>query len=218
MRIKKSSDANVKSRYWRLELYQDSAKADWIERLRNSGLPSSLILHDRDIWEEDKEVNGVLHKKGDPKKPHWHVVACWDGPTTYTVAKRLADSLGALIPLVSNNIRGSYEYLTHKNDPDKAQYDEKDIQHLNGFVLADYAGFTKTEIKAIKRRLYAIIRKHNFVEYSDLLEYLIDVGMDEELDIADSHTILFQGFLRSRFHRQERALGNVNPATGEVMT
>ena len=57
--------------------------------------------------------------------------------------KSLTERLNAPKPIPLEQVRGYYRYLTHKDNPEKAQYDEKDIQTLNGFDIRDFVEMTK---------------------------------------------------------------------------
>jgi len=171
--------------------YPESAPADWLDRLQLSGTRCAISpLHDRD-----------LDPTGEPKKPHWHVIACWDGPTTYNAAKALADRCGATVPVALSSVRGYYRYLTHADNPEKAQYDSSGIRHLGGFDPADYIELTRSELEKLKRQVMQIIRDADLCEYADLLEMLADSEAFDLLTVAMGHTMLFRGYLQSRKFR-----------------
>lgn len=183
--------AQKKSRYWAFVVYPDSAPGDWQEQLQLTGLRCAISpMHDR-----DKDPDGT------EKKAHWHVIACWDGPTTQSAATAITDRLNAPRPLALNSVRGYYRYLTHKDNPDKFQYEDAEIQHLGGFNPSDYIDWTRSEQEAFKREIMQIIRDAELYEYADLLELLSDSGAYDLLSVAMNHTILFRGYLQSRAHR-----------------
>ena len=70
-----------KGYYWELIVYPDSAPTDWKQRIIQLGLSGFFsMLHDKDKYEEDVPEQRI--KKGDLKKPHYHVVLCWKSSTT----------------------------------------------------------------------------------------------------------------------------------------
>ena len=69
----------------------------------------------------DKDLNAT----GEPKKAHWHVIVVYGSPTTESNVKSLTERLNAPKPIPLEQVRGYYRYLTHKDNPEKAQYDEK---------------------------------------------------------------------------------------------
>lgn len=196
----------TKSRAWAFVVYPESAPENWQDILQQTGLEFAISpLHDSDTdpTEEDK-------------KPHWHVIMVWrSGTATGTSARRISESVNAVLPIPLNAVRGYYRYLTHKDNPDKYQYDEGDIKLLNGFNIANYSELSSSEVEVILDQLQGLIRANGLVEYSDLIEMLEDNGMITEMRIARKHTIFFTGYLRSRRHKFER-LG-VDPTTGEVV-
>jgi hypothetical protein len=196
----------TKSRAWAFVAYPESAPENWQDILQRTGLEFAISpLHDsdKDPTEEDK-------------KTHWHIIMVWrSGTATGTSARRISDSVNAVLPIPLNAVRGYYRYLTHKDNPDKYQYDEGDIQLLNGFNIANYSELSSSEVEIILDQLQRLIRANGLVEYSDLIEMLEDNGMITEMRIARKHTIFFTGYLRSRRHKFER-LG-VDQITGEVV-
>lgn len=187
----------TKKRYWSLVMYPDSMPDDWLDRLGMTGLEIVISpLHDKD-----------LNATGEPKKPHYHVLLCWKNPTTYANAKTIADSLNAPIPKPIDSVRGMYEYLTHKNNPEKAQYDDRDIRTLNGFNLGNFTELTKNEKitnkKAMATTLEKIIFSLELPEYAEFINKVIKLNEIGEIDdetamYAREHTMHFNALLKSR--------------------
>ena len=195
MNEKKSSDNKViKKRNWAFVLYPESAPSNWRELLQLTGLECVISpLHDKDV-----------NPDGTPKKPHYHIIICYQGPTSYNVVKTLCDSLNCPIPQYLESVKGYYRYLTHMDNPEKAQYSKDDIQALNGFNILNYVEITKAEAAEYKRKIQTLIREKDIIEYCDLLDYLIDNSLFEELDIAMNNTLLFNNYIKSRkYKRQE---------------
>jgi len=186
---------NEKGRSWCCCVYPESAPEDWREQLKETGLRCAISpLHDKDIKVDGSE---------EEKKAHWHVILCWDtGTTTYNIVKKITDKLNAPAPSLLRSVRGYYRYLTHKDDPDKYQYDEREIQHLGGFDPADYIEWTRSELEAYKRQIMQLIRDTRLFEYAELLEMLADNEQHNLLSVAMNNTILFNQYLRSRKHMQ----------------
>lgn len=189
------AEKNVKKRNWAFVLYPESAPADWREQLQKTGLPCAISpLHDRDV-----------NATGEPKKPHYHVMVFYQGPTSYNVVKRLTDGLNQPIPQVVEQVRGYYRYLTHMDNPEKAQYAASEIQTLNGFDIGDYVDMTKSEVTKTLRALMEYIQDNDLMEYADLMDMTMCEGIPPEwFDVAASHTLFFTGYLKSRRFRVER--------------
>lgn len=186
-----------------------SAPDDWVEQLRLSGLQFAISpLHDKDKHEDGS---------GRTKKPHYHVIVIYGSPTTYNNVKNLTDSFNAPVPQALEQVRGYYRYLTHKDNPDKYQYDEKDIVTGGGFNIADYIEISKSEVTEIKFKLQQLIREQNITEYSVFMDYIQDNLDRVNYDIASSHTIFFNTYIKSIRHSKQKQQLKVDPDTGEVI-
>ena len=186
--------STVKKRNWAFVLYPESVPQNWVEILQQSGLQCAISpLHDKD-----------LNATGESKKPHWHVIACYQGPTSYNVVCKLSqETLKGTIPQALEQVRGYYRYLTHKDNPEKAQYNENDIVTVNGFNVMDFADLTKSEILHIKLRIHDIIETEDFTEYIDLMNFLRFTEMFTEYDVASSNTMFFNSLLKSRAFKNQ---------------
>lgn len=105
---------NIKKRNWGFILYTESAPLNWIEILKESGLPCCISpLHDKDVDSD-----------GNLKKAHHHVIVCYSGPTSFKIVKTLTDSLNQPIPIGLHSLKGTYRYHIHLDDKDKYQYND----------------------------------------------------------------------------------------------
>lgn len=182
---------NVKKRNWAFVLYPKSAPKNWRERLQETGLQCAVSpLHDKDV-----------DPTGEAKKAHYHVILTYSGPTSYNVVKSLTDSLNQPIPQALEQVKGYYRYFTHKDNPEKAQYDEREITTINGFNIADFSELTRSEVSEIKKLLQSLIRKFDIREYSDLMDYLQDEEMNLEYEVASNNTYFFDKYIASRRNR-----------------
>lgn len=187
-----STKKSTKKRNWAFVLYPESAPADWLERLKLSGLMGAVSpLHDKDI-----------NADGEPKKAHYHIILVYAGPTSFNVVNALCESLNQPIPQPLESVRGYYRYLTHKDNPEKYQYSDTDIVTFGGFDYRDYVEMTKSEVLKCIRSVQALIRDNDISEYSDLLDLLDDNDMVEEYDVASSHTMLFGKYIDSRRNKK----------------
>lgn len=179
---------NVKKRNWTFVLYPESAPADWQEQIKLSGLMSAISpLHDKDI-----------NPTGEAKKAHYHILLVYSGPTTYNAVAKFTASLNATIPQPLESVRGMYRYFSHKDNPEKYQYNESDIVTINGFNIADLVELTKSEVNEIKARVLHLIREIDIIEYADLVDFLTDNEMFLEYDVAINNTFFFNSYITSR--------------------
>lgn len=180
----------VKKRLWAFVMYPDSMPKDAIETLKQSGLPCAISpLHDKDLNPDEVE-----------KKPHYHVILVYSGPTTYNAVSKFTASLNATVPQPLESVRGYYRYLTHKDNPEKFQYDDNDIVHLNGFNISDFVELTKSEVIQIKIKVQQFIREYNITEYGELMDMLLDNELMVEYEIASNNTLFFNSYVSSRRH------------------
>lgn len=200
----KAKKDEVKSKYWTAIVYEDSAPEDWRDVLKISGLRCAISPY------HDKDINPT----GEPKKPHWHVILCWDGPTTYNNARKFVQNeLNTPIPKELKSVRGMYNYFSHKDNPEKAQYDEKLIEHINGFCLAEFVELTRGEVNEAIKRAFKIIRDVGITEYSGLLDFLEDNGLGDEWDVVKNNVILFNTYITSKRYAEQKLIENIGRVT-----
>ena len=208
-------DEKTKARSWAFILYPESAPENWKDILQKTGVAFAISpLHDsdKDPTEEDK-------------KAHWHVIAQWGNTTTGLAVRRITDSVNAPVPIPLNAVKGYYRYFTHKDNPEKFQYDEKEIQTINGFDISEYVKLTENEIDMIKRELQEFIECNNVIEYCDLMNYLLHEGLFEKHSVASRNTYFFDKYISSRRNKQKEASHqqsnippNIDPETGEILS
>lgn len=179
---------DIKKRYWAFVLYEDSAPSDWLEELQLIGITAAVSpLHNQDV-----------NADGEIKKAHYHIILCYNGPTTFSNVKKLTvDKLNATIPQPLESIKGYYRYLTHKDNPEKAQYSESDIKHINGFNIFDYIDVSGLEKTRLKVSVLDDIMKYDFREYAELVLYYAYNDLTK-FELVSNNTIFFNRFLMSR--------------------
>ena len=178
----------VKKRNWTFVLYPESAPSDWREILKISGLMAAVSpLHDKDT-----------NPTGEPKKPHYHILLVYSGPTTYNAVAKFTASLNSTVPQALESVRGMYRYFSHKDNPEKYQYDEADIVSFNGFNIADLVELTRSEVNELKAKVLKLIREVGITEYSGLIDFLLDNGMMSEYDVAINNTLFFNTYICSK--------------------
>ena len=178
----------VKKRNWTFVLYPESAPSDWREILKISGLMAAVSpLHDKDT-----------NPTGEPKKPHYHVLLVYSGPTTYNAVAKFTASLNATVPQALESVRGMYRYFSHKDNPEKYQYDENEVITLNGFNITDMIELTRSEVNELKAKVLKLIREVGITEYAGLIDFLLDNGMMAEYDVAINNTLFFNTYICSK--------------------
>ena len=174
---------HVKKRYWAFVLYPESAPTNWREELQSTGLQCAVSpLHDKDFNADNS-----------PKKPHYHIILCYNSPTTYKNVLSLTESLNQPIPQPLDSVKGYFRYLTHKDNPEKYQYDDGLITSINGFDKNDYLELTNNQVIAIIKELTYFIDDNNITELKDLIDLIRDNDnySSDFLNIAiNKHTFL----------------------------
>lgn len=99
-------------------LYDDSCSENWKELLEEDRIPYMYVYHDND-----------LNPDGSIKKPHYHLVLCFDGVKSDSQVKYFALRYGSAngVYQVVNSIRSMARYLRHLDNPDKYQYPRESV-------------------------------------------------------------------------------------------
>lgn len=195
LQIKQDSEASdkqdaMKGRHFAYVVYPESAPADWIEQLQQTGLSFVVSpLHDKDI-----------DPTGTPKKPHYHVIISWGNTTTYRAARGLCDKLRCPRPQALKSPNAMYRYLTHKDNPDKYQYEEQPVTY-NGWVRP----LNAADVVQLKREIWGMVYTNDCQEYGELLMVCVEHG-SEYFDVASSHTIFFSKICDGYRHSPIRTL------------
>lgn len=178
-----------KSRYWTNLIYPDSAPGNWINILIQTHLPISISpCHDRDI------KNPLT---GEMDKPHFHVLYCFDGPTTQANINRICqDELNGTVALQVYSVKGLYDYFVHPEDTCKVPYAESDRMNLNGFDIRNYTQLTSQEEIILVKQIKKYIRENQIIEYSELNDFLEEEDL-QAFDYVIHHTIYFNTYLTS---------------------
>jgi len=184
---------NIKARHWAIVVYPESAPENWLEMIEETRLAFAVSpLHNKDH-----------NPDGEIKKAHWHVILSWDGPQRPTAAKKIADMVNAPNPVRLESVRGAYRYFTHRDNPEKYQYDNEEVKVFNGFDISSYIAVTKEEKYEAVSKIIKIIKERNFTEYLELLSAL----MEEDYilyKVACDNTILVNALVRSSRHSREK--------------
>lgn len=179
---------NIKKRNWGAVIYPDSAPSDWFEILQLKGLSFAVSpLHDKD-----------LDPHGELKKPHYHIILCYGSPTTFNNVKTLLQELNQPIPIALESVRGYYRYFTHKDNPDKYQYLETEIRSANAFNVDDV--LNAFEVFQNLKLIQNLILELEIFEYSILMDYLLTHDDQTLYNVACSHTLFLNTYIKSKRH------------------
>ena len=187
---------------WCAVVYPDSAPADWRDILDSNHIQwIESPLHDKD-----------LNPTGEPKKAHWHILLQFEGVKTQEQVKAVLEPLKCPIPIMCKSAKGTVRYMAHLDNPEKHQYDPKDIIGHGGADVAAYFTPTASEVEALIIEMEDFVVKYNISEYQDLVYYA-------RRERTDWHNALMQkSYTIERFIKSHRHSGRgpVNPITGEA--
>ena len=197
----KQKDTRKKARYWWAVFYpNDSAPEDWKEQLQKTGIPAEVIVHDKD-QDTDPETGLPVDKK-----LHAHIIWAYSGPNTPAAADAIAvDLLKGKPAQPLSSIKGAHRYLTHKDNPEKHQYSENDIETVNGFDIGDFVASTKGEVNALYKAIEHHIKEQGIEDLADLMDYLNDEGLEDYALFVRFNTYYIDKLLKSIYHRKRKA-------------
>lgn len=115
-----------KSRCFCFLLYpEDNSQMDILDYI-GQNYEYAFILHNQDKWENDvidNETGEIIYKKGDFKKPHYHVIICFKNAR---YLKKVQEDLG-LSHIETCNFYAYCRYLIHLDEKDKFKYSPSEI-------------------------------------------------------------------------------------------
>ena len=156
---------NVKSRCFRIELYEDTDSYNFIDTQAyiESHYDFVAIRHDKDVFESDSNE----HKAGDPKKTHWHYIIRWEkAPRTASgVAKELGIEERFIMPVYGGDntrtgLKASLLYLTHVDELDKYQYDFLKLLGRGNLIRAKWVNFITFGVFTPKTFAYLVMKNY----------------------------------------------------------
>lgn len=202
-------------------VYLDSVDPEYIENLRLQHVRALLSpIHDKD-----------LNKDGSPKKPHRHLMLMFDGVQTEDQVRDvftqvLGQNCSKHLEVIKS-VRGYARYLTHMDDPDKAQYDATDVIAIAG---VDYASLIATDSDAADAAMWAEIysywREHRYepdmLYFSAFMDFCFVSHHDWWVYLSDKKAYVLSIIMKSEMARQRdryevRDGQLIDPESGEVL-
>ena len=161
-----------KSKYFCCVLYPDSSTYD-VDKVIKSLADEHLTFAVSPIHDRDLEDDGSF------KKAHFHLLLAYSSATTLNNIRCWFNVCG----LPENELHsvrvcasgcGYYRYLTHMDNPEKAQYDFNDIRIFNDSDGLFYK-FSKTASEKIDElvRIFQIVDELNTISFHSLIQYLM---------------------------------------------
>ena len=107
------------------------------------------------------------------------------------------DSSIKRVEVLRGTIQASYDYMSHKNAPNKAQYNQEEVVCLNGFNPFDYHKQSRTDKLNCTKEIYIYIENNSVEEFSDLIQLLIMEEKDELLEYVANHAFFIDKIITS---------------------
>ena len=140
-------------------VYPESAPKNWKELLEAMHIPALISpIHDQDTLPD-----------GTTKKEHYHVIILFGSLKSPKQAKAIFDVIGG-VGIEAINCTPAYaRYLTHMDNPDKAQYSSKDVIALSG---ADYEALTyvPTDDLTVIQDMLTYIKHNQIISFSKFVD------------------------------------------------
>ena len=155
----------TRTRNYTAIIYPESAPKNWKKLLQKKEKIKTIIspLHDKDFDEN-----------GNQKKPHYHVVFEFGSVKTIkqVIEKEITFlDINYVKPVETGKKQGLLRYLCHLDNPEKAQYDPKDVICYNGATYEKVTGNTKQDKYEILQQAVIFCDDNEITNYADLMMY-----------------------------------------------
>lgn len=168
-----------RSNLWICVIYPDSLPDDFMSIIQGWHIPCALSpLHNKDL-------NGDMTEK----KKHYHLMLDFGSGQnkSFDQVKSFTDQLNGTIPIICHNRAAMLRYFIHLDNPEKRQYDKKDIQLFSGFeYLQAFESYTNDSL--IYDTIENIIYTNMIYNYAYLVQYLRKHNYNNELDFLRRHS------------------------------
>lgn len=155
-----AKNANNRTRNWTFIVYPESAPENWREILQEQHINFAVSpCHDKDV-----------NPTGELKKAHYHVLLAFDSVKSYSQVLDITTSLNATIPQKVESVVGLIRYFVHIDNPEKYQYDMKDIFVFGAIDIIKPFETANARYEAIGEML-DYIDDNDITEFSDLFKY-----------------------------------------------
>ena len=157
------ADINGRSRTWAFIIYPESMPDNWLEIARDLHTPGAISpLHDKDF-----------NPTGEVKKSHYHVLLKFANKKSLDQMLEIVQRFNSnVFPQAVDNFDGYLRYLIHIDNPEKYQYEPKDIIPLCGLDVENYFAPTKSAAAEISREIYEfILDNEKITEIDELAPY-----------------------------------------------
>lgn len=161
-----------KSKYFCCVLYPDSTTYD-VDKIIKALAAEHLTFAVSPIHDRDIEDDGSL------KKAHYHLLIAYSSATTLNNIRGWVNACGMpesdlhSVRVCASGV-GYFRYLTHKDNPEKIQYDDNDIRVFNDTDEL-FKKFSKTSSEKVNDlvRIFQIVDELKTISFHSLIQYLM---------------------------------------------
>lgn len=196
------SRGSDRTRNWCIVVYPESAPENWRDFL------------DGIEWVESPLHEWDVNPTGEVKKAHWHVLLMFGGVKSYEQVFEFIAPLNCPIPQRCHNAKSAVRYMAHMDNPDKHQYDPREIVAHGGVDLAELLRPSASERYEIIRDMLRWCRENGIAEFQDLMDYAAVERPDDWFPaLCDNSAFVMSLYLRSARHRSEGLTGQNRPVS-----
>lgn len=126
-----------RSTYWATIIYPESEKMK-VNEIKDYFNQRSIGFYLSPLHDKDKD------EEGKDKKPHYHLLLKFSSLKSQSQVQIICGSITDVEPIIISNFKMYGRYLTHLDNPEKAQYNKDDV-----ITNLDYADFLEKEKKQL---------------------------------------------------------------------
>lgn len=182
-----------RTRSYATVVYPESSP-NFLELLNDLKVPCFVSpLHDKDV-----------NPNGEPKKPHYHVLFCFESVKSETQAHDICISIGGVGCEKVNSMRGYARYLCHYDNPEKAQYSACEVKQLFG---ADYQSVISlnSDRYGLIRDMMEHIRINHVHYFNQFMDYCSSNNEDWFRSLCDNTGWIIKEYIKSNTYDENSA-------------
>lgn len=185
----KKKDERRRTNVFATIVYPESAPADWIQIIKDTHVPTLISpLHDKDTLPD-----------GSPKKAHYHVMQIYDGNKNFdTQVKPVFDRFGGVGREEILSQRGYARYMCHMDNPEKYQYEQAEIQELNGACYSAIVTLPTDELGMVDDMI-DFIEDNDIYSFRKLLFWCKRNQREWYRVLVNNKTYVIKEYLKSRY-------------------
>lgn len=150
----------VRARSWAFIVYPDSAPENWMQQLEQMAIKALISpLHDKDE-----------NPDGTRKKAHWHVMLIYKTLKSEKQILEISEKFSGVLPQPVSSQCQYARYLVHLDNPEKYQYDKREIVQLSGANWLDSirSGIQENQVL---QDIFDWCRQNKCWDFSSLIDY-----------------------------------------------